>query len=43
MRPLRNAIHASDAIEDGEKEVALWFKPEELFSYERADEKIMFP
>jgi nucleoside-diphosphate kinase len=43
MRPLRNAIHASDTIEDGEKEVALWFKPEELFSYVRADEKIMFP
>ena len=30
-RPLRNLIHASDAVEDGEKEVALWFKPEELF------------
>jgi len=42
-RPLRNIIHASDAVEDGEKEVALWFKKEELFSYERADEKIMFP
>jgi len=43
MRPLRNAIHASDTSEDGEKEVALWFKPEELFSSVRADEKIMFP
>lgn len=42
-RPLRNLIHASDAVEDGEKEVALWFKPEELFDYKRADEKIMFP
>jgi len=42
-RPLRNIIHASDTIEDGEKEVNLWFKPEELFSLERADEKIMFP
>jgi nucleoside-diphosphate kinase len=37
-RPLRNIIHASDTVEDGEKEVNLWFKPEELFSYERADE-----
>ena len=43
MRSLRNIIHASDTIECGEKEVALWFKPEELFSYVRADEKIMFP
>lgn len=42
-RPLRNLIHASDAVEDGEKEVALWFKPEELFDYKRADEDIMFP
>jgi len=42
-RPLRNIIHASDSIADGEKEVALWFKPEELFAYFRVDEKIMFP
>lgn len=42
-RPLRNIIHASDTVEDGKKEVALWFTPEELFSYERCDEKIMLP
>lgn len=42
-RPLRNIIHASDTVEDGKKEVNLWFKPEELFSYEQTDEKIMFP
>ncbi len=42
-RPLRNIIHASDAVEDGEKEVNLWFEKDELFDYERADEKIMFP
>lgn len=42
-RPLRNIIHASDSVDDGEKEVNLWFKPHELFSYERVDEKIMFP
>ncbi|MCX7956201.1 MAG: nucleoside-diphosphate kinase [Patescibacteria group bacterium] len=41
-RPLRNIIHASDTVEDGEKEVALWFKPEELFSYKKADEKFMY-
>jgi len=41
-RPLRNIIHASDTIEDAKKEVSLWFKPEELFDYERADEKMMF-
>ncbi len=41
-RPLRNIIHASDTVEDGEKEVNLWFKPEELFSYETAGEKFMY-
>lgn len=41
-RPLRNIIHASDTVEDGEKEVKVWFTPQELFHYERADEKIMF-
>ena len=41
-RPLRNLIHASDTVEDGEKEIKVWFNPEEMFEYERADEKIMF-
>jgi len=41
-RPLRNIIHASDTIEDGEKEVAVWFTSEEIFDYSRADEEFMF-
>ena len=41
-RPLRNIIHASDTPEDGEKEVNLWFKKEELFNYELAGEKFMY-
>jgi nucleoside-diphosphate kinase len=41
-RPLRNIIHASDTPEDGEKEVNLWFKSEELFDYKLAGEKFMF-
>lgn len=41
-RPLRNIIHASDTVEDGEKEVNLWFKKEELFNYELAGEKFMY-
>ncbi len=32
---LRNLIHASDAPETAEKEIALWFKPEEIHSYPR--------
>ncbi len=42
-RPLRNIIHASDSVEDGEKEVALWFTNTELFDNVRSDESIMFP
>jgi len=41
-RPLRNIIHASDTPEDGEKEVNLWFAPDELFDYELAGEKFMY-
>ena len=31
----RNLTHASDSVENGEKEVALWFKPEELAPWKR--------
>ncbi|HNT26475.1 MAG TPA: nucleoside-diphosphate kinase [Anaerolineales bacterium] len=31
----RNLTHASDSPENGEKEVALWFKPQELVSWSR--------
>ncbi len=41
-RPLRNVIHASDTVEDAEKELNLWFKSEELFDYKRVDEEFMF-
>jgi nucleoside-diphosphate kinase len=30
----RNLIHGSDAIETAQQEVALWFKPEELASWQ---------
>jgi nucleoside-diphosphate kinase len=31
----RNLTHASDSVENGQKEVALWFKPEELVDWKR--------
>lgn len=34
----RNITHASDSPENGEKETALWFNPEELVTWERATE-----
>jgi nucleoside-diphosphate kinase len=41
-RPVRNLIHASGTVEEAEHEVALWFSPQELYAYRRADEDAMF-
>jgi nucleoside-diphosphate kinase len=41
-RPLRNIIHGTDDVEEASKEINLWFTPEELFTYTRADEEVMF-
>ncbi len=38
----RNLTHASDKPETGEREVALWFKPEELVAWERAIDRWVF-
>lgn len=37
-----NLTHASDSVENGEAEVALWFKPEELVTWERATDPWIF-
>jgi nucleoside-diphosphate kinase len=38
----RNITHASDSPENGGKEVALWFKQEELVSWSRDTDKWIF-
>jgi nucleoside-diphosphate kinase len=38
----RNLIHASDAPETAARELALWFNPDELTSYERATDRWIF-
>ena len=38
----RNLTHASDSAENGEKEVALWFKKDELVSWQRASDPWIF-
>ena len=38
----RNLTHASDSVENGEKEVALWFKPEELVDWNREVDRWVF-
>ena len=37
-RSIYNLVHASGNVEEAEREVNLWFKPEELFSYKRLHE-----
>ena len=36
MVPGRNLIHGSDSVESANKEVALWFRPEELSAWRPA-------
>ena len=38
----RNLTHASDSVENGEQEVALWFKEGELVSWERSSDRWIF-
>ena len=38
----RNLTHASDTAENGEKEVALWFQPDELVAWERDVDRWIF-
>jgi nucleoside-diphosphate kinase len=38
----RNLTHASDSVENGEKEISLWFKPGELVTWGRADDEWIF-
>jgi nucleoside-diphosphate kinase len=38
----RNLTHASDTVENSEKEVALWFKPGELVDWKRETDRWIF-
>ena len=38
----RNITHASDSVENAIKEIELWFKPEELVSWQRAVDEWIF-
>lgn len=38
----RNLTHASDSVENGVKEVELWFKPDELVTWERSTNKWIY-
>ena len=38
----RNIAHGSDSVESAKREIALWFKPEEVLSYERKGECLIY-
>ena len=41
-RAVRNLVHASSSVEDAEKEIPLWFKPEELLNYRLIQDEILY-
>ena len=41
-RSVRNLIHCSDSPEEAEREIAIWFKEEEVMNYITAQERIMY-
>ena len=38
----RNVIHGSDAVESANKEIALWFTPEELVQWKSNDHEWIY-
>jgi len=41
-RSVRNLIHASGEVSEAEKEIAIWFKPEEILSYRLIADEILY-
>lgn len=41
-RAVRNLVHQSESPEEAEREIAIWFKEDEIMSYTTAQERIMY-
>lgn len=41
-RAVRTILHCSGSVEEAEKEIAHWFKPEELISYRLVQDEILY-
>ncbi|MEK7134327.1 MAG: nucleoside-diphosphate kinase [Patescibacteria group bacterium] len=41
-RAIRNLIHASGTVGEAEKEIAYWFKQEEIFDYRIVQEQVLY-
>lgn len=38
----RNVVHGSDSVESAKREIALWFKPEEVIQYEKKEACLVY-
>ena len=36
-RPVKNIIHASGSVKEAEEEINVWFKPNDIYTYDRAE------
>lgn len=41
-RAVRNLVHCSESPEEATREIAVWFKPEEIMNYRIVQEKILY-
>ena len=41
-RPIQNLIHASGEVHEAEREIKIWFKNDELHSWKRVDEELLY-
>ena len=41
-RPIQNLIHASGEVDEAQREIALWFKDDEIHKWERVDEALLY-
>ncbi|MCX8151323.1 MAG: nucleoside-diphosphate kinase [Candidatus Bathyarchaeota archaeon] len=42
MTTTKNVIHASDSVENAQTEINIFFKPQEIMTYKRADENWIY-
>lgn len=41
-RAVRNLIHCSDAVEEAQREIQIWFTPEEILDYKLFQEQVLY-
>lgn len=41
-RAVRNLLHCSESVEEAEREILVWFKPEEIIKYRLVQEEVLY-